>query len=264
MLMLASCNQQLRLAIPTAFSDQATMKHVKGARGNKMSMEGFSISKIKRGIQWFSGSTSAKSEFSLDNLLLNQVGVDKSIVTQKSKEKFRFTVSNGMQTVNVRAKETELTSKVAYRSNGNNKSFDIYNRLQDNCYVFSAIMDIDSSSKGESWELLMTNLYDRKTDTVNGLFTIIRPDDNGLATNGKDTIFIKGVTINKTVSASGKEHVWPANMLGGYELSTGDGVAAIIDVYGRNIWFYNELETADRLIISAIGTAIFARTMKMT
>jgi hypothetical protein len=264
MLFLASCNQQTRLAIPTVFSEQATMMHVKGARGNKMSMEGFSISKVKRGIQWFSGSTSEKSEFSLENLLLNQVGVNKSKVTQKSKEKFRFTVSNGKQTMNVQAKETELTSNVTYKGNKDNKSFDIYNRLQEYSYIFSAIIDIDSFAKGKSWELLMTNLYDRRTDTVKGLFTIMRPDDNGLATNGKDTIFIKGVAINKTVSANGKEHVWPANMLGGYELSTGDGVIAIIDVYGRNIWFYNELETADRLIISAIGTAIFARTMKMT
>ena len=50
-------------------------------------------------------------------------------------------------------------------------------------------------------------------------------------------------------------------MLGGYEVRTSDGVAAIIDVVGSNIWFYNDLHSKDWLLVSAIATAIFARRL---
>jgi hypothetical protein len=265
MLLLASCNQQIRLAIPTAFSEQATMTPVKGDNWKHILINGYSISKIKRPVQWFPGSTTKKSEISRENLLLNQVGIDKSKVTEKSKEKFRFSISSGKGIIHVQAMERVENTDFSYQRNKRgNGSFTRYSILQEYSYTFWAKFTIDSSEKVKNWELLMTNMYDRKQDKSQGLLMGIKPDDNGLATNGSDTIFIKGLAINKTVSPDGKERVWPREMFGGYELSTHDGVVAVIDVIGKGIWFYNELEAHDRLMISAIATAIFARTKKIT
>jgi hypothetical protein len=48
-------------------------------------------------------------------------------------------------------------------------------------------------------------------------------------------------------------------MLSGYELATADGVIAIIDLIGRNVWVYNELNRKERLMVAGITTALFAR-----
>lgn len=261
-LMFLSCSSVMRLDVPKAFSEQATMKHVSGARGNRMSLEGFSVSKIKRGLQ--SGSKGGNNAFFLENLLLGQIGISKSQSTERQKAKFRFTLSDGSRKVNVFGKETEFTSNTKYRIPGGRGVFDNLSQTQEYSYIFSAILEMDSLPGAKNWELLMTNMYDRKSDTAKKLITIIRPDDNGLATNGKDTLFLKGLSINKTQSARGKELTWPGNFLGGYEISTSEGVVAIIDTFGRNIWFYNELDAAEKLTISAIATAIFARNVKIT
>lgn len=72
---LAGACTSIKLTIPETFKQQATMQHVEGARGNKMTFAGFSTSRIKRGMQtrdegWGRG-------FFLENLLLNQIGIQK-------------------------------------------------------------------------------------------------------------------------------------------------------------------------------------------
>jgi hypothetical protein len=47
--------------------------------------------------------------------------------------------------------------------------------------------------------------------------------------------------------------------MSGYELSTSGGVIAIVDMIDRNVWFYNELDPAEKLNVAAIATAILAR-----
>jgi hypothetical protein len=262
-LLFTSCNTSMKLAIPTVFEEQATKLHVNGARSRKISFGDFKTSKIKRGMHvsypgWSRG-------FMLENLLLNDIGLQKDEHVRKEKDKFRFSLSDGKNSVEVFARETELTRSIEYKMLGGIGigPFKSYNRLQDFRYIFSAQIRTDTLLGGLGWELMMSNIYDRRKDTVNSLFTMVKPDDNGLATNGKDTIFIKGLTVKKTETSDGrKKGVFPIKMLSGYELSTSDGVIAIIDVIDHSIWFYNELEPADRLMIGAISTAIFARRVK--
>jgi hypothetical protein len=259
-LFLLSCGTTMKLSIPTAFKEQATMVHVNGARSKKMSFGDFTISKIKRGVHvsypgWGRG-------FFLENLLLNDIGLQKDEHVRKEKDKFRFSLSDGRNVMEVFARETELTRHIEYKILGGIGPFTSYDRLQEYRYIFSAMIKTDTLDDGRGWELLMSNIYDRRKDTVNSLFTMVKPDDNGLATNGKDTIFIKGISLKKTEMSNGKTGSMPIKLLSGYELSTADGVVAIIDVIDSNIWLYNELEPADKLIIATISTAIFARRVK--
>jgi hypothetical protein len=257
LLFLVSCGTTMKLSIPAVFEEQSTKLHVKGARSKKMSFGNFTSSKIKRGIHvnypgWSRG-------FFLENILLNDIGLHKNEEVRKEKDKFRFSMSDGKNNIEVFARETELTRNLEYKILDGRGPFKTYNRLQEYRYIFSAEIRTDTLLGNKGWELMMSNIYDRRKDTVNSLFTIVKADDNGLATNGKDTIFIKGLTLKKTESPSGKTGFLPIKLLSGYELSTADGVIAIIDVIDRNIWFYNELEPADKLMIAAISTAIFAR-----
>lgn len=256
-LFLVSCGTGIRLAIPAVFEEQATKMHVSGAHSKRMSFGNFKSSKIKRGMHvsypgWSRG-------FFLENLLLNEVGLQKNENVRKEKDKFRFSLSDGKNNIEVFGRETELTRNLEYKILSGIGPFKNYNRLQQYQYIFSAEIRTDTLLGGKGWELMMSNIYDRRKDTVNSLFTIVKADDNGLATNGIDTILIKGITIKKTESPGGKTGWLPVKILSGYELSTADGVIAIIDVIDKNIWFYNELPPADKLMIAGISTAIFAR-----
>ncbi|GAB2812361.1 hypothetical protein [Ferruginibacter profundus] len=259
---LASCGNSIKLAVPTVFKEQATMMHVSGARGNKMSFGNYKSSRIKRGMHltypgWGRG-------FFLENLLLNNIGLQKSEHVQKEKAQFRYSLSDGKNNVDVFGKERELTRSLEYKLSGAPGIFNSFERIQDHQYIFSAILQTDAAQNDKTWELIMSNVYDRKKDTSRSLFTVIRPDDDGMATNGKDSIFIKPISLKNTESANGKQGRLLVKMLSGYELSTRDGVIAVIDAIDRNIWFYNELSEADKLLVAGISTAIFARKVNDT
>jgi hypothetical protein len=257
LLFFASCGTSIKLSIPAVFEEQATKMHVNGARSKKMSFGNFTTSKIKRGMHvsypgWGRG-------FFLENLFLNEIGLQKGEQVRKEKDKFRFSLSDGKNNIEVFAKEFELTRDLEYKLLGGKGPFQSYSRLQEYRYVFSAEIRTDTLLDNKGWELMMSNIYDRRKDTVNSLVTMVKFDDNGIATNGTDTIFIKGLTIQKTEASGGKKGWLPVKLLSGYELSTVDGVIAIIDVIDNNVWLYNELEPADKLMIAAISTTIFAR-----
>ncbi|WP_089903310.1 hypothetical protein [Chitinophaga arvensicola] len=257
---LTACGTSIKLAIPEKFKQQATMQHVNGARGNKMSTGDFSTSKIKRGIHisypvWSWGGRG----FLLENLLLNQIGIQKNETVTKEKTKFRYTLSSGKNNAEVYADEKEITKKLEYELINSNSVFNSFEQLQQYKYIFSALINISNQQQRGHWELMMTNIYDRNAENDKNPFTFVKRGDNGLATNGQDTIFIKPLSIKQTALSNGKTGTLPFKLLSGYELSTGDGVIAIIDLIDRNIWFYNELEASEKLTVSAIATAIFAR-----
>lgn len=197
--------------------------------------------------------------FFWENLVLNRLGVQKDESTMKEKAKFRYTLSDGKNQVMVFAHEQAVTTHLEYQMLRREGFLSSYEQLQRYNYLFSAIISNNSTPNSKDWVLQMTNIYDREAEQDTNPFAHHKLGDNGLATNGTDTIFIKPVSIEKTVLPNGKEGVMPFKLLSGYELSTPDGVIAIVDMIDRNIWFYNELNAAEKLNISAIATAIFAR-----
>ena len=254
------CSTSIKLTIPETFKEQATMRHVEGARGNKMSFANFATSRIRRGMH--TSDEGRGRGFFLENLLLNQVGIQKDETIKREKARFRYALTDGKTRVEVFANEIALSDRVDYEAFNSTSIFSKISQLQQYNYVFSAIISADTSQDGKSWELLMTNIYQRKPGTGLRPFAFIRPDYNGLATNGSDTIFVKAINIRKTEMPNGKTAQLPFELLSGYELSTSDGVIAIVDMIDRNIWFYNELDDTERLNIGGIATAIFARRVR--
>jgi hypothetical protein len=254
---LVSCNTTIKLAIPTVFKEQATEQHVNGARKKVMTLGTYRTSKIKRG--WHVSAPGWGRGFFLENLLLNQFNLQKNELVSKEKDNFRYAVSDGDAVAQVYGKESKLTREYQYKL-GTGKGFPgNISQLQESRYIFSALISTDTISSNGSWELLMTNIYDRKKDNDKRIFTHLKQEDDGMATNGTDTIYIRPVSLNNTENSSGKQGKLLFKIHGGYELHTSDGVIAIIDLIGSNVWMYNDLEANDRLIISAISTAIFAR-----
>lgn len=256
---LTSCGPSIKLAIPETFKQQATMQHISGARGNKMSFANFTTSKIKRGAHVSSPGWGRR--FFLENLLWNQIGIQKTEAVTRERTKFRYSLTDGKNRLEVYAAEEEFTKALEYELFNSKSIFNKIGQLQQYAYIFSAIISGDTTQNSQNWELLMTNIYDRKAENDKNLFANIRQEDDGLVTNGTDTIFIKSLTIKQTELNNGKTGQLPFKVLSGYELSTNDGVIAVIDMIDRNIWFYNELDDREKLNIGAIATAIFARTI---
>ncbi|MVT10484.1 hypothetical protein [Chitinophaga tropicalis] len=254
---LVSCSTSIKLSIPEKFKEQATMQHVSGARGNRMSFANFNTSRIKRGIHLSYPGWGGRGFF-LENLLWNQVGIQKEEGVKKEKARFRYALTDGRNIVEIYADEKEVTKTLTYEAINKN-IYNPFEQLQQYKYIFSALISVDTTQESKNWELLMTNIYDRKAENDRNPFTYIKPGAHGLATNGVDTIFIKPLNIKETEAEDGKIRKLPFKLLSGYELSTSGGVVAIIDLIERNIWFYNELDPAEKLNISAIATAIFAR-----
>jgi hypothetical protein len=257
--LLASCTQSIRLSIPERFKSQAEMMEVKGAHKRHMSFGAYQTSKIKRGMNMKS-SRYGRGYF-LENLFLNQMHIQKDQIVDKQKDKMHFSISDGSIAAEVYAKEIEISNSIRYKL-GNGVGFmKSIDRLQEYQYVFSGTITTDTLLEKNEWGLIMTNAYDRE-DHPNSVFAIIGQGDNGFATNGADTIYIRALTVRKTETESGKAGRLPIKLLTGYELSTSDGVIAIIDGVGKDIWVYNELDKYTRLIVSGISTAVFARRVK--
>jgi len=257
---LMSCGTSVKLTIPEVFKQQATMEHVKGARGNKMSFANFSTSRIRRGMHLRYPGWGGPA-FIWENLLLNKVGIQKDESIVKEKAKFHYTLTDGKNQVEVFAHEKEVSKHLEYSLLNRSGFFSGYRQLQQYNYLFSAIISTGATQNSNNWVLQMTNIYDREEEGDINPFAHHKFGDDGLVTNGNDTIFIKPINTGKTVMSNGKEGQMPFNLklLSGYELSTADGVIAIVDMIDRDIWFYNELDTTEKLHISAIATAIFAR-----
>jgi hypothetical protein len=66
---LPGCSASIKLAVPEKFKDQATMEHVNGAKGNKMSFANFTTSKIKRGMHQTSSEWDRNRPFHSDSKL---------------------------------------------------------------------------------------------------------------------------------------------------------------------------------------------------
>jgi hypothetical protein len=260
-LIFSSCTT-MKLSIPDAFKKQATVCHVEGARKNKMKAGNYSTSRIKRGLHTISPGWS--NSFFLENLILSKAGLLKLEHVEKEKAKFRYSISDQKSTAEVFGQEKELTRSIDYEVMNSKSIFNGLSQIQQYEYIFSAKIKTRGIDSAGTWELVMSNVYDREKDSVKSLFTYVLPDDNGIATNGQDTIFIKSVSIKNVESANGKTGKFPIKMLSGYELSTADGVIAIIDLIDKSVWLYNELEEKDRFMITVITTTLFARKVNDT
>jgi len=236
------------------------MEHVNGAKGNKMSFTNFTTSRIKRGL--LGASSEEGRDFFLQNMLLNQIGIQKNETVTEEKGRFRYTLTDGKNHAEVHAEERRLTVGLEYQAFKRESIFNKFGKLEQYTYIFSAIIRTDEGQENRNWELLMTNYYDSKTGNEKNSFTYFKQGAYGLATNGNDTIIIKPLIIKNTILSNGKTTQMPFKILSGYELSIDGDVIAIVDMIGQNIWFYNELEPADKLHVSAVATAIFARRVQ--
>ena len=119
------------------------------------------------------------------------------------------------------------------------------------------------SGHDQPWSLVLVNKYDIKKDTGRSLFSRPYVEEEGYATNGKESIAIRPLRLEKVTNATGKQtRVVGGKMLSGYEISWDEGVVGVVDILDNNIWIANNLDAKDKLIISSIASALLLKRMQ--
>ena len=264
LLFLVSCTAA-KVSVPASFSSQATRMKVKGLNGwminQRLSFGEFSTSSVKRG--WDFSSSFQYTKFSLDpqTMLLRVFNIDTDVRNLKQRNKFQYTIQDGNLMAEVFATEKFSENQLVYKSN--NPFLGQVNATQRYEYAFTAAILPLIAKENDPWSLVLMNKYDAGKDTARRIFDRPYVEEEGYATNGKENITIRPLRLEKLTTKSGKEtKVLGGAILTGYELRWDDGVVAIIDILDNSIWFANNLDARDKIILSSISSAILLKRMQ--
>ena len=263
-LFLASCTAA-KLSVPEKFEKQATRMQVKGVNGwqvgQKLSFGNYQTSAIKRG--WDFSSSLQWTKFSIrpEESLLRVFNIDINHEKDFKRNKFQYVIEDGNLIAEVYANEKFSERELVYTSN--NPWIGDASKTKNYNYSFSAAIVPLTTADKEPWSLAMVSKYDINKDTARKIFDKPYVEEEGHATNGKETISIRSLRIEKVTTKNGKDmKVFGGKLLSGYELSWDDGVVAIVDILDNSIWIYNDLDASDKLILSSIASAILLKRMQ--
>ena len=261
---LTSCTAA-KVSVPDAFSSQATKMPVKGMNGwqvgQRLSFGNYATSKIKRGWDFTSSLQYTKFRIRPEEALLKvfDINTDNNINTQRNK--FQYIIEDGNLVAEIYATEKFKEKQLVYKSN--NPWIGNASKTKNYEYAFTAAIVPLTVKNDEPWSLVLMNSYDINKDTARGLFDRPYVEEEGYATNGKETITIRPLRIESLTTKNGKQtKVFGGKMLSGYELKWDGGVVGIIDILDNAIWIVNDLEPADKLILSSISSAIMLKRMQ--
>ena len=229
--------------------------------GQKLSFGNYTTSAIKRGWDFTASLQYTKFRIRPEEALLKVFDINTNNNNNWQRSRFQYTLQDGENVAEIYATEKFSEKQLVYKSNnpwiGNASKTARYE------YAFTAAIVPLTNKPGEPWSLVLINKYDAAQDTVRKLFDAPYVEEEGYATNGKESIAIRPLRIEKVTTAKGKDmKVFGGKMLSGYELQWDGGVVAIIDILDNRIWLYNDLEPADKLLLSSIASAILLKRMQ--
>ena len=262
--LLVSCTAA-KVSLPTQFSSQATKLDVKGLNGwminQKLSFGNYQTSSVKRGWDFSSSVQFTKFGLRPEEMLLRVINIDTDKRNLSQRNKFQYTLTDGNGITEIYATEKFKENDLVYKSN--NPYIGSVSRTNRYEYAFTAAIVPLGAEDAAPWSLVLINRYDAKNDT--GRKILQRPfvAEEGYATNGKDNVAIRPLRLEEMTTKNGKQtKVFGGPMLAGYELRMDDGVVAVIDILDNAFWVYNDLEAADKLLLSSIASAILLKRMQ--
>lgn len=254
-----------KVAVPESFAKGATRMHVKGLNGwminQKLTFGTFQTSKVRRGWDFTSAVQWTKMRISPEEMILRVLNVETDKRALQQRNKFQYTVTDGTNAAEVYATEKFKESQLVYKSN--NPYIGQASATKGYEYAFTAAILPLGEKDNDPWSLVLINRYDRGKDTARRLFDRPYVEEEGYATNGKETIVIRPLRLERVTTKSGKDKkVFGGPLLSGYELQWGGGVVAIVDILDNNVWIYNDLESSEKLLLSSIASAIMLKRMQ--
>ena len=262
LLALSGCTA-VKLGIPEEFSSQATELHVKGLNGftigQTLKFGEYGTSRIRHGWVLVRDQKDRVSELTTEDRILRLFKIDQSTRTTSADTKYQYSMyGNGMESKIYcleRKSSEEQDIRTPVRALGE------VTATRNFQYSFSAailplVQDFD-----DPWQVVIYENYDAKKDTARRLFDLPFVEEQGYATNGKDTITIRTVRTKKVTTRKGRSVNMPVKMAAGFEFRIDDGVIGILDTYQNNVWIYNELDKETKFILASISSAMLLRKL---
>ncbi len=261
---LSACTAA-KLSVPPQFSSQATKMHVTGLNGwminQQLTFGNYKTSKIKRGWDFTSSFQYTKFRTSPEEMILRVFNIETDNKSLRQKNKFQYTIEDGNGVAEIYATEKFTEKQLVYKSN--NPWLGQASQTKKYEYAFTAAILPLAAQNSDPWSLVLINRYDAGRDTARKLWDRPYVEEEGYATNGKETVAIRPLRIENVTTKNGKEtKVLGGKMLSGYELQMDGGAVAIIDILDNNIWMYNDLEPSEKLLLSSIASAILLKRMQ--
>ncbi|ACU63774.1 hypothetical protein Cpin_6370 [Chitinophaga pinensis DSM 2588] len=257
-----------KLAVPDQFSSVSTRYPVKGAQGwmvnQHLSFGDYSTSRIKRGWHIKSSVRYNNVWIPAPEVLGNIFGAEMMEEGKHEKAKIRYTLTNTHNSAEIFGSEFYDSHDVVLNAGRIPVIGGEYSTLLNSSYIYTAAIVPNDTSGTGLWSLLMARNYDIRKDTSHRIFDAPYVEEEGYATNGRDTVKIRTLNLNTFMNKNGKvsNTLLGARILSGYELSTEDGVVGIIDSMDKAIWLYNDQEEKLKFILSAMGTAILLKQIE--
>lgn len=262
LVILTSCSTP-KLAIPEQFSSVSEKMHIKGLNGwminQKLTFGTYKTSKVKRGWNTKTTRQDKNSDITSEERIMKLFNVTNTNTTSNQKQKYQYSIEDGKQVAEVFCSERMTSEELQVFTN--NRWLGDFSQTKNYQYSFTAAI-LPMSVKEEPWQLVVYNNYDKKKDTARKWFDLPYVEEEGMATNGKDTIQIKPLRVKNITSKDGKERQFPVKILGGYELRLDDGVIGVIDSMGHALWIYKELDEPTKLIVASICSALMLRKIQ--
>lgn len=258
---LVSCTS-VKLAVPSQFTGAATQMPVKGLSGwminQQLTFGNYKTSIIKKG--WTTtGSTSDRtSNITTDQRLLNIFNVENETNTVSQKSKYHFTLNDGNLSTEIYCIEKKSAEEFVVKTG----ILGDFSKTKNSQYSFSAAILPQTVINGEPWQLVLYSLYDAAKDTTKRIFDNPYKEEEGFATNGKETITIRPVYVKAATTKDGKEKKLPFKIPSGFELRIDDGVVGIVDTFGKSVWLYNDLDANTKLILASVSSALLLRKIE--
>lgn len=262
-IVLFSACTAAKLSVPTQFSSQATKMPVKGLNGwminQQLQFGNYQTSRIRRGWDFSASVQYTKFRTKPEEQILRIFNIETDNKSSLQKNRFQYTLEEGDRLAEIYATEKFTEKDLVYKSN--NPFLGDASKTKRYEYAFTAAI-LPVAPQADPWSLVIINRYDADRDTARKLFDRPYVEEEGYATNGKESVAIRPLRIDQVTTKSGKEtKVFGGKMLSGYELRIDNGVVAIIDILDNSIWLYNDLEPSEKLILSSIASAMLLKRM---
>jgi len=256
----ASCTT-IKMAVPEQFSRNATQMPVKGLSGwaihQRASFGNYATSTIKKGWNTTSSTIDRSSGVNTEERLLKVFNINQENNTVNQKNKYQFSINDGNITADIFCMEKSTREELVVKTNS--QILGDIGRLRNSQYSFSAAILPQTVKNDEPWQVVLYSIYDAAKDTARRIFDLPNKEEGGYATNGKETITIRPLRIKNVTTKNGKEGVMPFRIPTGYELRIEDGVVAIVDTFGKNVWIYNDLDAQTKLILASIASSLLLK-----
>lgn len=261
---LASCTTA-KLTVLNDFKSQATAYPVKGLQGwqvgQRLQFGTYGTSKVKRGWDFTASVQYSKFRLNPEEYLAKVFDITTFKNSNYQRNRFQYSIGEGSLEAEVYATEKFTEKQLVYKSNnpyiGNASKTARYE------YAFTAGIVPLMGKNAEPWSLVLINKYDIKNDTVRNLFDRPYVEEEGYATNGKENIAIRPLRVESVATANGKQQkVLGGRLLAGYEIQWEGKAVAMIDILDNSLWLKNEMTPSQRLIVSAVSSAILLKRMQ--